>query len=205
MEHTHHLTNANSRVARNIRIRAERLARSGSVPGMDADDIAQDLRLDLLVRQASYDPARASFATFADRLIANRIATLAALTARLRAERTMQDLHAPCRRKVGDGGDLTLADALPNSAALHAGDNADPERAFGLRRDVGWLLASLTPACRQLALALSQMSVTEAARALGLHRSTVYARLASIRVAALALGLEEYLRRPPHFGPPAGK
>ena len=83
MERSHHLTDAGSRVARTIRVRAERLARSGAVPGMDADDIAQDLRLDLVGRSPRYDAARASFETFADRVTANRIATLAAPTARL--------------------------------------------------------------------------------------------------------------------------
>ncbi len=196
MERIHHLTDANSRVSRNIRIRAERLVRSGAVPGMDADDIAQELRLDLLERQASYDPARASFETFADRVIANRIATLAAPIARVRAERGLQDLHAPAGR-VGEDEGLQLADVLPESAALHASDSADPALAFGLRRDVGWLVATLPPACRQVALALSQMSAAEAARALGLNRGTIYARLAAIRATALALGLEEYLRPAP--------
>jgi DNA-directed RNA polymerase specialized sigma24 family protein len=62
---------------------------------------------------------------------------------------------------------------------------------------VGRLLAALPPACRQVAVALGEMSPTEAARALGLNRCTIYARLASIRAAALALGLEEYLRPAP--------
>jgi DNA-directed RNA polymerase specialized sigma24 family protein len=44
-----------------------------------------------------------------------------------------------------------------------------------------------------LAVALIDMSPTEAARALGIHRSTVYARLATIRKAAEALDLAEYL------------
>jgi DNA-directed RNA polymerase specialized sigma24 family protein len=192
MEQHHPLTDEQSRISRNIRIRAERLARSGAVPGMDADDIAQDLRLDLLERQAKFDPSRASFETFADRVIAHRIARLAAPTTRLRAERTMQDLDAPCGQD-GEEGNLSLADILPESAALHAGDDAHPDLAFGLRRDVAWLLSSLTPACRLVAVALSQMSATEAARALGLHRCTIYARLAAIRAAATAMGLEEYL------------
>ena len=204
MESTYHLIDANSRVSRNIRVRAERLARSGSMPGMDADDIAQDLRLDLLERQASYDPTRASFETFADRVVANRIATLAAPTARLRAERTMQDVQAPCRPE-DDDADMSLVDVLPQSAALYAGEDADPALAFGLHRDVAWLLATLPPACRQVALALSQMSATQAARALGLSRCTIYARLALIRTAALALGLEDYVRAPRHFATPAGK
>jgi DNA-directed RNA polymerase specialized sigma24 family protein len=112
MERSHHLIDANSRVSRNIRIRAERLARSGSVRGMDAGDIAQDLRLDLIERGPRYDPARASFETFADRVAANRIATLAAPTARLRAERGMRDLNGTSGARDGGEG-LPLADTLP--------------------------------------------------------------------------------------------
>jgi RNA polymerase sigma factor (sigma-70 family) len=204
MERSHHLIDENTRVSRNIRIRAERLARSGSVPGMDAGDIAQDLRLDLIERAPRYDPDRASFETFADRVIANRIATLAAPTARIRAERRMRDLHGPCGVSH-EGEGLPLADTLPESGGLHAAEKADPDVAFGLRRDVGRLLAVLPPACRQVAVALSEMSPTEAARALGLNRCTIYARLASIRAAALALGLEDYVRGPRHFATPAGK
>ena len=96
-----------------------------------------------------------------------------------------------------EGEGLPLADTLPELAALHAAETAEPDVAFGLRRDVGRLLAALPPACRQVAVALSEMSATEAARALGLNRCTIYARLASIRAAALALGLEDYRPRPP--------
>ena len=159
MERSHHLTDANSRVSRNIRFRAERLARSGSVPGMDADDVAQDLRLDLVERGSRYDPARASFETFADRVAANRIATLAAPTARLRAERGMRDVHGPSGVSDRCEG-LPLADTLPESSALHAAEKAEPDVAFGLRRDVGRLLAALPPTCRQVAVALSETSAT---------------------------------------------
>jgi hypothetical protein len=45
MEHFQHpITNPHSRVSRNIMVRAARLARCGAVPGMTAEDIAQDLR-----------------------------------------------------------------------------------------------------------------------------------------------------------------
>jgi hypothetical protein len=62
-----------------------------------------------------------------------------------------------------------------------------------LREDVRRLLASLPPASRALAALLAEMSVTEAARALGLHRSTVYDRIASIRAVAVTLGMHEYI------------
>ena len=68
------------RVVRNIRYQASSLARSGRLPGMDKSDIEQDLMLDLLQRQTKFDPVRASFDTFADRVVTHRVATLMAPT-----------------------------------------------------------------------------------------------------------------------------
>ena len=105
MERFHPICDARSRVSRNITIRAERLARSGSVPGMDAEDIKQDLRLHLYRRDGKFDPSRGQYDTFADRVLANRIATLAAPTERLRAERAWVDFETPSE---GRGDDETL-------------------------------------------------------------------------------------------------
>ena len=196
MERFHPICDARSRVSRNISYRSKRLARSGAVPGMDAEDIKQDLRLHLYRRDGSFDPSRGQYDTFADRVLANRIATLAAPTQRLRAERMWVDFDTPaegCR----DGDILPLSETLPESAAPHAAAARSPDEAFGLVRDVRRFMAGLTPPCRALALALIDMSPTEAAQALGIHRSTVYARLATIRKAAEALDLAAYLGTAP--------
>lgn len=196
MEHLHHLTDNTSRVSRNISIRAARLARSGAVPGMDAEDIEQELRLHLIRRAPNYDPARASFETFADRVVANRISSLAAATEASRTERAMQSLDAPAGDDAADGG-LTLADVLSERSAMYPSDDFVRTHGPGLRGDIGKLLAALCPASRRVAIAVSQVSVAEAARALGLHRSSVYDRLASIRETAINLGLGEYFEASP--------
>lgn len=196
MERFHPICDARSRVSRNITIRAERLARSGSVPGMDAEDIKQDLRLHLYRRDEKFDPSRGQYETFADRVLANRIATLAAPTERLRAERAWVDFDTPSGGP-GDDEMLPLAEILPDSAMPHAPVARAPDEAFGLVRDVHQFLAGMTPTCRALAVALIDMSPTQAAEALGIHRSTVYARLATIRKAAEALDLAAYLGTAP--------
>jgi RNA polymerase sigma factor (sigma-70 family) len=196
MERFHPICDARSRVSRNITIRAERLARSASVPGMDAEDIKQDLRLHLFRRDDKFDPARGQYDTFADRVLANRIATLAAPTERLRAERTWIGFDTPATER-GDDEALPLTETLPESALPHSAVALAPDEAFGLVRDVQRLLAGLTPTCRTVALALIDMSPTEAAEVLGIHRSTVYARLAAIRCAAEALDLAAYLGAAP--------
>lgn len=196
MEQLQQLAEPTSRISRNIRIRAAGLARSGAAPGMETEDIEQELRLDLIRRAPSYDPAKASFETFADRVVANRISSLAAVTQASRAERTILSLDAPADDDNGDGG-LTLADVLSDTSAMHPGGDFVRSHGPGLRGDIGKLLAALCPASRRVAVAVSQLSVAEAARALGLHRSSVYDRLASIRATAMDLGLGEYFETSP--------
>lgn len=199
MEQLQQLTDPTTRISRNIRIRSARLARSGAVPGLDAEDIEQELRLDLIRRARNFDPAKSSFDTFADRIVANRVATLASATAAMRAERAVLCIDAP----VGDDdGGLTLADVLPEAAALDPVDEFSLTHGPGLRGDVGRLLAALCPATRQVAMAVSQLSISEAACALGVHRSTIYERLSRIRVIATEMGLDGYFEVAPTVAAP---
>jgi len=157
---------------------------------MDRFDIEQDLMLDLLQRQANYDPTRSSFDTFADRVIKHRVATLMSPTSRLRAERGMVSLDHP----MGPDGDdaVTLGDILPESAGLYSDAAQPPEIMRGLQRDVQRFLAGLSPVLLRYAGILSADNVSAAARSAGLHRSCVYERLCQLRSAATAAGLNEY-------------
>jgi len=200
MEQLYKLTDPTTRISRNIRIRAARLARSGTVPGLDVDDIEQELRLDLIRRAHNFNPEKSSFDTFADRVIANQIATLASATRAMRAERVMQSLHSHVGEDEADGG-LTLSDVLPETAAIDPVDEFAMSHGPGLRGDVAKLLGALCPSSLQVAIAVSHLSVAEAARVLGLHRSTIYERLAVIRRTAQSLGLDGYFEAAPTVSP----
>ena len=192
----HPITDPHSRVSRNIMVRAARLARSGAVPGMTAEDIAQDLREHLWRRDGAFDLTRGSYDTFADRVIGNRIATLASPTERLRAERSWVSFDEPTQQKE-DGEPLPLSETLAEADGLHASAARAADEGFGLVRDVQRLHGALTPPCCALANVLIEQTPTEAAKTLGLHRSTIYARLATIRSSAFSLGLEVYLGTTP--------
>ena len=196
MERFSEICNAHSRVSRNINIRARRLNQSAAVPGMDSDDIAQELRLHLILRHDKFDPTRGSYETFADRVLANRVRAIAAPTERLRAERAWIDLDAPASG-ADDDEMLALAEILPESAGQHSFNPRNTDEKFGLQRDVNRFFHSLPEHHQQLASAMIDMSPTDAARALGIHRSTVYAWLAAIRNAAERCHLQEYLRVTP--------
>jgi RNA polymerase sigma-70 factor, ECF subfamily len=198
----HPITNPHSRVSRNIMFRAARLARSGAVPGMTAEDIAQDLREHLWRRDRAFDLTRGSYDTFADRVIANRIATLASPTERLRAERNWISFDEPSKQ-TEDEQALPLSETLGEADPLNGPEDRPADVAFGLVCDMRRLRDGLTPSCRAVADLLIDLTPTEAARAIGVHRSTIYARLATIRSAAAAIGLEVYLGTTPTVPAPS--
>jgi hypothetical protein len=171
------------RVMNNIRFNARRLARGQTVPGMAVEDYEQDLVLDLLHRRKAFDPGLASFATFADRVVSHRISTLASPTLRLKEERRAVSLDAPAEDE--DGSELTLLDLLS--------DEAPPiDESAAIRIDVGRLVAGLPPPLLDCCAVLLADSISEGARAVQIHRSTLYERTARLRERALAQGLAIY-------------
>ena len=173
-----------ARTLMHIRSTARRIARTGSLPSMDVEDIEQDLILDLWQRRGAFDPCRATFRTFADRIVAHRVATLTRPTTRLRAERELASLDAP----IGGDDEGTLADAL-----------ADPDTATdidahdGLKLDVRRFVAGLTPAQRRCCDILLAPDVREATARAGLHHSSVYENARRLKKLAEAAGLKDYL------------
>ena len=188
MEFENRYTGMSSRVVRNIKYKAAKLARSGALPGMDKEDIEQELMLDLLRRKGRFDPDRASFDTFADRVITNRVATLTASTHKLRAERITISLDFVVANDDQDDGASLIdkLDDLENPLALD-------ELKIGLARDVARFIGDLPPVLQRYVAILAADNVCEAAREAGLHRSTIYERKEQIRRAAEDWGLAEYL------------
>ena len=205
MEHLNALIDPASRINRNINIRAARLAYSGAAPGLDAEDIAQELREEVLRRADLFDPARACFDTFVDRIIKNRIADLARLSQAAKASRKTHSFETPIRTQ-NEQEALTLADTLSETSPAFGVDDFAAAHGAGLKSDVAKFLASLCPTSRRIAIAVSQGSVADAAHSMGLHRSTIYERLSVIRKAAIAMGLDGYFEAAPRqFAPRVGK
>lgn len=184
-----------ARTIKRIRYLASKLCRQNAVPGMDREDFEQDLVLDLLRRIGRHDPARASLETFAEHVLDNRVATLTRPCARLQAERQQVSIDSAT---TADRDEACPTDLSEESLMTAGNENpSDVENGLSLRIDVERFVGKLTPALRMCAEIMINGNVAEGASSAGVHRSTIYERLAHLRAEAAALGLREYLSPAP--------
>ncbi|QDU23753.1 helix-turn-helix domain-containing protein [Urbifossiella limnaea] len=156
-----------------IRIHAARVARAVPPRVADRDDVAQHLTAVLLAGLPAYDPARLPLVEFA-RVVVGRGA--AGLVRRHRAAR-----RNPAREAAVD-----VAGAADHRGRGPAG--AD------LAADVADLLAALPPPLRAAAEAvMAARNIADAARTLGVHRTTLSERLRVVRARHARPGLAGYL------------
>lgn len=149
--------------------KARRLVGRAGLRRQDEEDVTQELTLRLLERLDRYDPARGTWPAFA-RCVIERLGNN--LTRDRRAAKRDGGQHAP------------LPGEVPAPAGGDAGD---------LARDVAGVLAGLPDDLRRAAELVMIGTVAEAARALGVSTSTVYARLRELRARTEFAALADYL------------
>jgi RNA polymerase sigma-70 factor (ECF subfamily) len=164
---------------------------------MDVEDFEQDLVLDLWRRQDAFNPDRASFRTFAARVVANRVANLTASTARLRGERRAVSLHDPVEPHRRTGGATLVLNII-------ADDDLLDEDGLASRLDVRQFLLTLSPALQRCCVALLLTTGADAASEAGVHRSTMHENLVRLRSLAVDAGLRNRAARPRRFDDRAG-
>jgi RNA polymerase sigma-70 factor, ECF subfamily len=135
---------------------------ASALPGADRADLAQEALLDLWRALPKFDPVRASLRTFAERVVASRIASVVRAQQSIRRRQVSMEVPPHCE---------------------HPGSSVE------LRIDVERALAVLRDDDRRLARLLSEYSPTEASRILRTSRSTVYLRINRIRQAFRDAGL----------------
>jgi DNA-directed RNA polymerase specialized sigma24 family protein len=125
-------------------------------PAVSEEDVRQELFVRLLPRLGNHDPARDPAGHYLGVAAFRQLATI------------RRDAHARRRREP-------TREALPER--LCAGDH----RVVELRHDMAVVLRRLPPKLRSVAEALRERSVADAARALRMSRTTLYARLQELR------------------------
>jgi hypothetical protein len=181
MEHSNRYDGVHPRAVQFVRYHARKLARRRAMPGMELEDYEQDLITDLIARGRRFDPARAAYPTFADRIIRHRVSTLIYVGLRWRRieDQGPRPIAAgPSIETEGeaDAGTFWTEDRCSLCLDLERFLEHLPEQ---LRRCCAWLLADNRRA---------------AAAALGLHRSCLYEAAHDLKRHATEAGLHHYLR-----------
>ncbi len=154
---------ASSRVAA---VHAAKFVALHGLPNDARQDLKQEALLELWRKKPVFDEGRASWRTFAERVVANRLASL------------LRHMHSSSseRGKEDPLEGLTIPDAARY-------DDID------LQIDVRRVLDGVSPLDRKVALALIDHSAIETSRRLGVSRSTVYRSIERLRAAFTTAGL----------------
>jgi RNA polymerase sigma factor (sigma-70 family) len=169
-----------------IQRKARSMVRRGLVPRGDLEDVRQDLAAALLAARAGFDPevgGREAFARVVVRRAGSKI---------VRARRAAK--RDPARVRPLEDPATRAAPADPDAS----------QRRTDLALDVGELLRRLPENLRAVARLLERVSVTEAARVLGVPRTTLNDRIRVLREAFDRAGLRVYLPAPPVTSPADG-
>lgn len=169
----------------------------------DLEDIEQELMLDLIERMEKYDPTRAKLTTFIDRVVNHKIYDLVQkkLIERKDIRRQTISLDKPVSRTDSDSlplHELISSDDFNTQWGFEDRPSVDMQ---DLRIDIRQMLQKLTSRDRHLLSLLMQMTLTEAARELGLPRTTLQYHLQKLCAVLVELGWDESWRDGSSFSP----
>jgi DNA-directed RNA polymerase specialized sigma24 family protein len=166
---------------------AWRLIRQTGLPGHEQEDLRQDLLVDLIARLKSFDPACGTLGAFAGTVVGHRAGRLANRIRRERSAFAPVSLDDPLPDSDGATVGDTIAEAAGYAAALGQPTDqyADVERRVGLER----ALATLSSAEFAFCIALTGATPTTLGRAGQGGRSSLYRRIAHLRLDLIAAGL----------------
>ncbi|MCC6678136.1 MAG: sigma-70 family RNA polymerase sigma factor [Phycisphaerales bacterium] len=148
------------------RIKAGQVAQS-----LDPEDTAQDLVLEVLIRFPKFDPDRATAEAFVEQVMKGKVCKL------------LRD-----RQRLKRGGTARSPGPLPERA-----DPSDFIRDADLRMDLETVLEHIPDALRAACDQLQRETVSEAARAIGVPRSTLDSALNGLQSQFRKASLDRYL------------
>lgn len=192
MSSANRYTGIDDRVVASVRHHARRA--STRLAGMELEDVEQELMLHAHRRLNAYDPARADLSTFCDRVLSNFVRNL------VKAAGAMSRGGGFSTRSLDDPTFGPDGEMVAN--AVGSGGSTDPAwcEQVDLRQDLDRVLHGLPQHLQDCCGWLTTGTVTEASRRSGLARGSLYSRIATLKRAFIAAGLEAYVAPPArHF------
>ncbi len=169
-------------VVNQVRYHARKLVRHPSIHSMEIEDIEQELMLDVLSRTQAYDPEKASWRTFVDRILNHKIANL------------IEDAKA---LKRGGGVRAMSLDALLENPEgeddEHPDPAGDPTEAMHLAIDLKQAMQVLPQSLVVLMFQLGEHNPSELSRMTRVPRATLYGSINTLRGTLREQGVHHYL------------
>lgn len=167
----------------------------------DLEDIEQDLMIDLLQRMKKYDGTKAQLNTYIDLVVSHKIATM--IEERLAEKRDLSATATTLEElfENEDGELTTLLDCIGSDEYLnrlgyhYRSSLAEQDR----RIDLDIMFKQLPIEDRRILTTLMKGSVADAARELGMPRTTLAYKLQGLRKVLFDLGLDERWRQDSSF------
>jgi RNA polymerase sigma-70 factor (ECF subfamily) len=158
-----------------VNIKATHLVRSAGFPLDEIEDIKQDMLLDLLERLPKFDPSKSNFKLFVTCVIDRKARNLIRHRQSEMRDRRREECSLNDEVRLGINQDpvqrYTLMDN--DDADIRIGRHRQTaEERHHLQMDVEEVLEKLPAELRRAAELLQTMSVTQAARAMGVPRRT---------------------------------
>lgn len=180
-------------IIQSVRAHAQRLSRSNALPGMEIEDIEQEFVLHVLRRSQDFDPSRASFPTFIDRIVRRHAVAMTETVQTLKRGFGIDIIpFADLQRDPGTSAEPPRERTHQLPIAWGGADPAPEDEAM-LRHDISRLIATLPDNLWQCCLWILEDSISAACRRTGLARSSAYERIATLRERCRDADLEIYL------------
>lgn len=164
-----------------VRYHARSLMRYSTIHGVEVEDLEQELMLDYLSRKQAYDPQKAKWSTFIDRILNHKCASLIEATRAQKRGAGLCDVSLESWLEDQDGEPAALPD--PNTEDLTSRD---------LHIDLEKAIQQMPPYLVLLLIDLRTLSISEISRKTKIPRSTLYGILSELRESLMAQGFGEY-------------
>lgn len=178
-----------------IRCKARQLVGKAGLTWDDVEDLEQEMRLDLLERLPKFDPDKAAHTTFVARVIERKISKL--FRDRRPEKRDYRRESGSLNDPIADNEGETTERAYTigqDEVDIRGGRrNRTREEEAQLRFDVSLVLSRLPEDLRAVAEQLMAETIAEAAKSLGMPRSTLYGAIGRLKPLFEDAGLRDYL------------
>ena len=161
-------------------------------PKYDLEDLVQELMLALLEGRDAYDPAKARWTYFVKTVVDRKAISLRrARSAESRGNTiVVASLNVLVRDQEGQLVELSQRIHQSEGTARRGVEHQERQAAVEQSLNVIDVLARLEPELAEICSLLAEMSVAEAARELGVPRTTLISRLAKVRERFAEAGLD---------------